>query len=156
VTAQDGHGYGAVMIVKDELQLTEAVLAETGRADDPRFKEIVQALVRHLHDFARPFRESVPQLGALVLASDGNFYGLTVSGGTGCGTAGCGTLYRITPSGTLTVVYTFPEPGTIDYASPGLIQGTNGDLYGETGNGGQDYGTVFSLALGLAPLVEAR
>ena len=56
MTAQDGHGYGAVMIVKDELQLTEAVLAETEQADDPRFKEIVQALVRHLHDFAREVR----------------------------------------------------------------------------------------------------
>jgi protocatechuate 3,4-dioxygenase beta subunit len=44
------------MIIKDELQLTEAVLAETGRADDPRFREIVQALVRHLHDFAREVR----------------------------------------------------------------------------------------------------
>jgi catechol 1,2-dioxygenase len=44
------------MIVKDELQLTEAVLAETERADDPRLAEIVQALVRHLHDFAREVR----------------------------------------------------------------------------------------------------
>ncbi len=44
------------MIVKDELQLTEAVLAETERADDPRLKEIVQALIRHLHDFAREVR----------------------------------------------------------------------------------------------------
>jgi protocatechuate 3,4-dioxygenase beta subunit len=44
------------MIIKDELQLTEAVLAETERADDPRLKEIVQALVRHLHDFAREVR----------------------------------------------------------------------------------------------------
>src|SRR5580693_8836812 len=44
------------MIIKDELQLTEAVLAETERADDPRFREIVQALVRHLHDFAREVR----------------------------------------------------------------------------------------------------
>lgn len=34
------------MIVTDELQLTEAVLAETERADDPRVREIVQALVR--------------------------------------------------------------------------------------------------------------
>src|ERR1700722_17268069 len=44
------------MIIKDELQLTEAVLTETGRADDPRFTEIVRALVRHLHDFAREVR----------------------------------------------------------------------------------------------------
>ena len=34
------------MIVKDEMQLTEAVLAETGRADDPRFREIGRASCR--------------------------------------------------------------------------------------------------------------
>src|ERR1700749_4157911 len=44
------------MIIKDEMQLTEAVLAETGRADDPRFREVIQALIRHLHDFAREVR----------------------------------------------------------------------------------------------------
>lgn len=67
------------MIVKNELQLTEAVLAETERADDPRFKEIVQALVRHLHDFARDVRLTeaefdsalgiVARLGQLTTAS---------------------------------------------------------------------------------------
>jgi catechol 1,2-dioxygenase len=67
------------MIVKDELQLTEAVLAETRRADDPRFREIVQALVRHLHDFAREVRlteaefdasiNAVARLGQLTTAS---------------------------------------------------------------------------------------
>ncbi|MEW2395686.1 dioxygenase [Streptomyces sp. NPDC046862] len=44
------------MIIQDEDQLTAAVLAETERAGDPRVKEIVQALVRHLHDFAREVR----------------------------------------------------------------------------------------------------
>jgi catechol 1,2-dioxygenase len=67
------------MIVTDELQLTEAVLAETGRADDPRFREIVRALVRHLHDFAREVRLTetefdsaitiVARLGQLTTAS---------------------------------------------------------------------------------------
>ncbi|BBC31047.1 Catechol 1,2-dioxygenase [Streptomyces graminofaciens] len=44
------------MIIQDEDQLTAAVLAETERAGDPRVKEIIQALVRHLHDFAREVR----------------------------------------------------------------------------------------------------
>lgn len=44
------------MIIEDANHITEAVLAETERADDPRFKELVQALVRHLHDFAREVR----------------------------------------------------------------------------------------------------
>ncbi|MGC0397774.1 protocatechuate 3,4-dioxygenase beta subunit [Streptomyces sp. SAI-126] len=44
------------MIILDEAQLTAAVLAETERAGDPRVKEITQALVRHLHGFAREVR----------------------------------------------------------------------------------------------------
>src|ERR1700742_4421292 len=54
------------MIVKDEWQLTEAVLAETGRADDPRFREIVQALIRHLHDFAREVRLTEAEFDASI------------------------------------------------------------------------------------------
>src|ERR1700689_894701 len=54
------------MIVKDELQLTEAVLAETERADDPRVREIVQALVRHLHDFAREVRLTEAEFDASI------------------------------------------------------------------------------------------
>ena len=54
------------MIVKDELQLTEAVLAETGRADDPRFREIVQALIRHLHEFAREVRLTEAEFDASI------------------------------------------------------------------------------------------
>ena len=54
------------MIVKDELQLTEAVLAETCRADDPRFREVVQALIRHLHDFAREVRLTEAEFDASI------------------------------------------------------------------------------------------
>ena len=54
------------MIIKDERQLTEAVLAETERADDPRFREIVQALVRHLHDFAREVRLTEAEFDASI------------------------------------------------------------------------------------------
>jgi uncharacterized repeat protein (TIGR03803 family) len=90
-----------------------------------------------------------PLLGALVQASDGNFYGLTLEGGTGCGTPGCGTLYKITPGGTLTVVYIF-----LGQPDPGLMQGANGDFYAETDSleGGGDYGSIYSLSLGLPPL----
>jgi protocatechuate 3,4-dioxygenase beta subunit len=54
------------MIIKDELQLTEAVLAETGRADDPRFREVVRALIRHLHDFAREVRLTEAEFDASI------------------------------------------------------------------------------------------
>jgi protocatechuate 3,4-dioxygenase beta subunit len=54
------------MIIKDERQLTEAVLAETGRADDPRFREIVRALIRHLHDFTREVRLTEAEFDASI------------------------------------------------------------------------------------------
>jgi hydroxyquinol 1,2-dioxygenase len=41
------------MIIENQQQVTEAVLSELQRAQDPRFKEIVSAAIRHLHDFAR-------------------------------------------------------------------------------------------------------
>jgi hydroxyquinol 1,2-dioxygenase len=41
------------MIIKDQNDVTTAVLSEVERAKDPRTREILSALVRHLHDFAR-------------------------------------------------------------------------------------------------------
>lgn len=41
------------MIIKTQQDVTTAVLAELQRAQDPRFREIMSAAVRHLHDFAR-------------------------------------------------------------------------------------------------------
>ena len=44
------------MIIENEAQLTQAVLDETRRTADPRLKEILQSLIRHLHGFAREVR----------------------------------------------------------------------------------------------------
>jgi Catechol dioxygenase N terminus len=41
------------MIIQDQQDVTKAVLSELERAPNARFKEIMSALVRHLHDFAR-------------------------------------------------------------------------------------------------------
>jgi uncharacterized repeat protein (TIGR03803 family) len=84
---------------------------------------------------------------ALVQATNGDFYGTTTAGGT----YGSGTVFQITPSGTLTTLYTFCSQGRCaDGQEPyaGLIQATNGDLYGTTGYGGANSfnaGTVFKI-----------
>jgi len=77
----------------------------------------------------------------LVTGTDGNFYGTTVTDGTG----GHGTVFRITASGSLTTLYSFT--GGADGANPyaGLIQGTNGSFYGTTEGGGSGAGTVFQI-----------
>jgi len=86
----------------------------------------------------------------LVLASDGNLYGTTDAGGAN----GDGTIFQITPAGTLTTLHSFA--GT-DGSQPagGLVQGTSGILYGTTqqGGGADNDGTIFSLDLYLAPMV---
>jgi catechol 1,2-dioxygenase len=41
------------MIIENQEQITEAVLSELQRIKDPRLKEIVSGVVRHLHDLAR-------------------------------------------------------------------------------------------------------
>jgi uncharacterized repeat protein (TIGR03803 family) len=81
----------------------------------------------------------------LVQASDGNFYGTTLQGGTNGG----GMVFRITPSGAETTIYNFcAQSGCTDGTAPlGLIQGTDGNLYGVTGGGGTagGYGTIFKM-----------
>ena len=44
------------MIIRDEAQLTEAVLAEAQKTSDPRLRELLTAFIRHLHAFAREVR----------------------------------------------------------------------------------------------------
>jgi uncharacterized repeat protein (TIGR03803 family) len=81
---------------------------------------------------------------ALVQGSDGNFYGTTCY----LVSRSPGTVFKITPGGTLTTLYTFcSEPGCADgYCPGGLIQGRDGDLYGTTAfNGAKGYGTVFKI-----------
>ena len=77
-------------------------------------------------------------IGALVQASNGNFYGTTYNGGTGtdcpANNGGCGTVYEITPYGALTTLYNFCSLASCaDGAFPrGLVQGANGNFYGTT------------------------
>ncbi|MFI5117104.1 MAG: choice-of-anchor tandem repeat GloVer-containing protein, partial [Terriglobales bacterium] len=90
-------------------------------------------------------------LATLVQATDGNFYGTTEYGGTSgnCGADRCGTIFKITPAGTLTMLHSFDDTdGSAPYGA--LIQATDGNFYGTTegGNSGGHYdvyGTVFSL-----------
>jgi uncharacterized repeat protein (TIGR03803 family) len=86
----------------------------------------------------------------LILASDGNFYGTTTIGGdVSCNAPyGCGTIFEITPTGTLTTLHSFSGTDGA-YPTGGLIQATDGSLYGTTFEGGlSDLGTVFKLTLG--------
>ncbi len=87
-----------------------------------------------------------PQTG-LVQASNGNFYGTTISGGA----SGGGTIFEITPTGKLTTLYNVcSQSGCPDgnYLYAGLIQATDGNLYGIMDVGGaHGTGTIFKITL---------
>lgn len=91
----------------------------------------------------------------LIQGSDGNFYGTTGGGGpSGCPTTGpcggsVGTIFRITPSGTLTTLYAFAIADGQNPAAA-LVQAGNGDFYGTSSAGGVNgFGTAFEFGPGI-------
>jgi uncharacterized repeat protein (TIGR03803 family) len=78
----------------------------------------------------------------LVQASDGNFYGTTSHGGAN----GCGGVFKFSASGLVTTLYSFNCGSGGSSPRAGLVQGTDGKLYGTTLYGGNsDSGIVFRL-----------
>ncbi len=93
--------------------------------------------------------------GALIEDGAGNLYGTTVyGGGTGCDGLGCGTVFKIAPGGSETILHVFagyPSDGFWPHA--GLVADVSGNLYGTTMYGGDGArckgygcGTIFKLA----------
>ena len=81
--------------------------------------------------------------GRLVQASNGNFYGVTYIGGD----HGFGTVFRMTPDGVMTTIASFtPEMG-VPAVGSGLMQASDGDLYGTTEGGATFGGSVFRVTL---------
>ena len=79
--------------------------------------------------------------GPLLLASDGNLYGATRLGGV----YGLGSIFKMTPGGTVTTIYSFGSNGNLVETMPygPLIQATDGNFYGTTSF--KDSGTIFKL-----------
>ena len=81
---------------------------------------------------------------ALVQGADGNFYGSALYGPESPANvfSGYGSIFKITPSGTLTTLYSFT--GGANGGNPwGVIQGQDGSLYGMTSSGTPN--TVFKV-----------
>jgi uncharacterized repeat protein (TIGR03803 family) len=103
-----------------------------------------------LHNFAGYGIDGANPGAGLVQATDRNFYGTTTKGGD----ADAGTVFKITPGGSLSTLYSFDgASGDLPYS--GLLQATDGAFYGTTGQGGADCcGTVYRLSTGLGPFVR--
>jgi uncharacterized repeat protein (TIGR03803 family) len=113
------------------------------------FKVTPEGVLTLLYTFCAQFpcSDGSTPLAGLLQATNGNFYGATSGGGASsiC-TFGCGTVFKITPAGVLTVLHSFGSTETDGQGPNGLVQGGDGNLYGTTGGGGTDgRGTVFKI-----------
>ena len=99
------------------------------------------------HLFAAGATNGDRPFAGLIQGTDGNFYGTTQFGGS----AGVGTVFRISPGGAYTNLYSFAGTFTFDGWQPmgRLVQGSDGNFYGTTstkGTNGCSCGTVFRIS----------
>ncbi len=80
-------------------------------------------------------------LDAIAQGRDGNLYTTSASGGT----TNSGTVFYVTPSGTVTVLSNLGNPGNNPYS--GVTLGTDGNFYGTTELNGEGPGTAFQVTL---------
>jgi uncharacterized repeat protein (TIGR03803 family) len=110
---------------------------------DPTGKETVLYSFTGGADGAQP-------TGVLVRDASGNLYGTALIGGSFDGECpafgpGCGVVFKLHPSGTLTVLHTFTG-GTDGEGPRGVIRDGTGNLYGTTSDGGEFHeGIVFKV-----------
>src|SRR5882672_528864 len=115
----------------------------SGSSDGEVFKITSKGVLTVLFPFDGV--HGVSPFGPLIQAHDGNFYGTTFGGGAN----NFGTVFRMTPAGVVTVIHSFnfnPDGGR---PTAGLMQGTDGNFYGTTSDGGTlGFGTAFRLTPG--------
>jgi uncharacterized repeat protein (TIGR03803 family) len=107
------------------------------------FKITLTGTLTVLHYFTGADDGATP-IGGLCRGSDNNFYGTTTSGGSG----GMGTIFKVTPSGTFTVLHGFKFDGSEGYYASALVEGADGNFYGTNYFGGAESdGTIFKITL---------
>jgi uncharacterized repeat protein (TIGR03803 family) len=95
-----------------------------------------------LHSFTGGPDGATPFAG-LILDSAGNLYGTTYDGGS---SASRGIVFKLDPSGTVTVLHTFKASGDGAHPYAGLTRDSQGNLYGTTYFGGKSgFGTIFKI-----------
>jgi uncharacterized repeat protein (TIGR03803 family) len=85
-------------------------------------------------------------IGDLARDSAGNLYGTTYLGGNGPLGSGGGVVFKISPAGKETVLYSFTDGADGGYPYGGVTRDSSGNLYGTTTLGGTDnWGVVFKI-----------
>src|SRR5580704_12983808 len=96
--------------------------------------------VNTIYKFSSGTNPNLP-VGVMAQGQDGDFYGITQSGG---GIANLGVIYKISSGGAITSLY--PMAQSDGTTCTGLNLGTDGNFYGTCKNGGtNNYGTLFKV-----------
>ncbi len=104
------------------------------------FKISPQGTLTVLHSFSGTPDGETPK-GAIIQATDGNFYGTTEAGGAN----GFGSIYKMTPAGVLTIIHSFNETDGLGlHPLAGLVQATDGKFYGAAANNTSS-GVIFQI-----------
>ena len=92
-----------------------------------------------LHSFSGGADGGNPR-GRVILDSKGNLYGTAVFGGNGCELGdGCGVVFKITASGTFSVLHSFADSPDGAFPWAGLQWDSEGNMWGTTTGGGNDF-----------------
>ncbi|HEX3943884.1 MAG TPA: choice-of-anchor tandem repeat GloVer-containing protein [Rhizomicrobium sp.] len=104
-----------------------------------------------LYSFAGGNGDGARPLAGLFTDAQGNFYGTTANGGSEnecdqVGGYGCGTVFKLAPDGTETVLYVFSggADGSAPHSRP--VMDAAGNLYGTTFLGGTGTGVIFKIS----------
>ncbi len=141
VQANDGNFYGTTTL-------------EGANGEGTVFKITPSGVLTTLHSFTGYPTDGYQPSAVLLQGSDGSLYGTTLYGGQSniCMTNGCGTVFKVSPGGGFTTVYSFcTQVGCPDGFNPrgALIQAADGNFYGTTLYGGINTGgTVFQMTPG--------
>ena len=127
IQASDGNFYGAA-----------AIGGPFFTSEGSAFKITPEGAFTVVHFFAGAGGDGGNPIAAFLQTADGSLYGTTVNGGL----FDRGTIFRMAPDGTLTLLHAF-TPGEGDFATA-VVQGTDGNFYG-TLRAGPGGGAVFKV-----------
>ncbi len=123
----DGSGHKSALIQGSDGNFYGTTYAGGSQNDGTVYRMTPAGALTTLHSFRGGTEGESPD-AALVQGSDGDFYGVTTLGGTG----NDGTVFKLTPEGVLSTLYSFTANGDGKSSSQPLARGSDGNFYGVT------------------------
>jgi uncharacterized repeat protein (TIGR03803 family) len=136
VTGKEGYDFdGNPLLQGIDGNLYGTTISGPGPSGGTAFRMALDGTLTVLHTFAGGVADGTAPFNSLIQGLDGNFYGMTRGGGT----SDHGTIFKMTPGGTITVLYSFTDNANGVPILSGLVQGSDGSLFGTS------IGTAFQL-----------